>query len=386
VDETDEETGEARSICHWCWADLEWGRRLPKATWLLIRGTPTGGDRDVCGLRVSLPDSIDQVPTEDAVAVCSLRTPQQRPPGWPTELILERRLARHIPADQHGRPLEFQEIAQQATGDNLLGVLKMDADDLGAAFGRITRGDRDLRRMTHLSKALDLFMAETIDAALKKEQWRATYTIFAGGDDLLLVGPWDLMIDFAWEVRTLFAERFREIGLTISAGLALMKPTRPIRNAAGEAEHLLDNVAKKVPAPGAAKPKDQIAAFRQVWKWEDHRTILGAATRLVKLVKAEKAERGWLHTLLEISQSRLPQGNADAEDSHHAGMAAARLAYHIGRNYPKVSDPDRDRANLRAWADTLVRDLDTCLTTETRYLPTISRYALTATRVPQKKE
>ena len=63
--------------------------------------------------------------------------------------------------------------------------------------------------------------------------------IYAGGDDLFVVGRWDKVIEFAKLVHNETAKRFSREGITISGGIAVVKPKFPIAKAAemaGEAE------------------------------------------------------------------------------------------------------------------------------------------------------
>jgi hypothetical protein len=51
-----------------------------------------------------------------------------------------------------------------------------------------------------------------------------------------MVGPWNVMVDFAGAMRHWFAEEFREEELTLRASLELMKPKRPIKPAVERAD------------------------------------------------------------------------------------------------------------------------------------------------------
>ena len=109
--------------------------------------------------------------------------------------------------------------------------------------------------------------------------------------------------------------------------------------------------------------KDRLAAFGQIWKWDHHEEILSTARQLVELVDSGEMERGWLHTLLELAESR--------HGSKPNALATARLAYHVERNY---------RKNAQRWAEKLVQRFDDLEQIDVHYLPAIVRYALTATR------
>jgi len=270
--------------------------------------------------------------------------------------------------------LEFVELARRARGDELLGVIKMDVDSLGHAFDRALGAGDGLARVRSLSAELDRFFAEALGAEQRTPRFADLYTVFAGGDDLLLVGPWDAALDFAGRIQELFAARFGALGLTISAGVALIKPKRPIRQAAEAAEAALHRA--KTDTAADVQPKDQCAAFGQVWKWRDHAEVRAVAQRLAGWVEAGAAERGWLHTVLELAMARR-SGELEA---------TARLAHHVARNWPAWHDRDPVRAGMRAFGDRLIADFDDAQEPATRFLEAATRWALAATRARSQEE
>lgn len=370
--EKDEEIdGELRKVCVRCHEDREFGRLLPRTHWIGISSTAAAESFDILDLHVSL--------SSQALRSADYLIYTEAPPapiveGVSSDRIITRQLNRHIPLTSDNHPMDFSEIAEQSRGDKLLGILKADADSLGVIIDETLKSSGDLSPLGKLSKELDGFFGGTLALELRKPDWKIIYTIFAGGDDLLLIGPWNVIVDFAAHVRQLFQHKFGEREMTISAAVAFVKPSRPIKFAAEQAEHLLQE-AKTKNAYRAALPKDQIAAFGQIWKWQDHETIIGDGKHLAKMVNDKVAERGWLQTLLEIGVSR-QRGDL---------LATSRLAYHVGRNYPKVNSQDPSAAGLRRWANRLINDLDDCRTVETTYLPAIVRYALTATRGKEER-
>ncbi len=362
-----DEDGESRLLCQRCYQDGELGRRLPVARWLELHDAPTLDAWDLAGfgLRVAGGDR----PSPEARHVFALTS------AYPLSdpRIVPHRLARHIPRQADGDPVEFKDLAARAEGSPLLGVLKLDADNLGATFRKTVQGAPDFGALQRLSQRLDDFFARQVDDMLACPPWDVLYMVFSGGDDLLLVGPWNVVFDFAGHVQQAFARAFAREGLTLSGGLALIKATFPIRRAAGQADDLLHE-AKFKPAAGADAPKNQLAAFGQVWKWSDHAVVLNTARKLANWVRQDVMPRGWLHTLLELAESR-----------NHASSSpvTARLAYHIGRNYPWAR-ADGAKGDLRRWAGALMADFDAGRRAETRLLPAILRYALIATRSPSK--
>jgi len=372
--------------------DARLGSNLVTARWLTIHrlnGEPNVIEPDALGYRVSL-DANEPAAAADIVSCSNLADPQSPPRSVDRRLFHPRRLARHVPRDQHNQPIEFLDLAARSCGAPMLGVLKADADSLGAAVSETlrrstTNGAAALRQ---LSDALDLFFADTLEAEKQRDPWNLIYTVFSGGDDMLVVGPWNVMLDFAGHMRNLFDHRFGHAArdrpcptpLTISAGVAIIKPKYPIHLAAQQAEELLEQ-AKGTPAPRAKAPKDQCAALGSIWKWKDHSAIIGAGTQLAAWVDTGILQRGWLHTLLTLALLR--RGEAGPEYAGvHPAVATSRLAYHVARNWPK---PRRDDPPppARQWIEAILREFDQFDTTnhvEAIHLPAIVRYAILATR------
>lgn len=275
--------------------DAELGRRLVKARWLSLRspnGTPNGMDMDTLGYRVSL-DANEPAAADDLVSCSNLAHPGNTPRSIDRRLFHPRRLARHVPCDSHGQPIEFIDLAVRARGAPLLGVLKADVDSLGAALSltlqQAVDGATELRIF---SAALDRFFAETLQAEMLRKPWDNIYTVFAGGDDMLAVGPWNVMLDFANHIHGLFDRQFGAAAgrrpsaapLTISAGVAVIKPKYPVHLASQQAEELLE-LAKGERAPRADQPKDQCAALGGLWKWVDHEAIIKTGKQLADWVE-----------------------------------------------------------------------------------------------------
>lgn len=385
--------------------DARVGRDLVSARWLTIRranGQQSGDGKgagsaelDTLGYMVRL-ERAEPTASPDLVSCSNLVTPESAPHSIDHRFFHPRRLARRVPRDERGDAIEFVELAARSRGAPMLGVLKADADSLGAAVSATLRsangnGAASLRT---LSQALDRFFAETLENQQQRQPWNLIYTVFSGGDDLLAVGPWNIMLDFAGHVQTLFNNRFGQgsanppslTPLTISAGVAIIKPKYPIHLAAAHAEELLE-IAKGENAPRAGQPKDQCAALGSLWKWADHDAIIGAGKQLAEWVDAGIIQRGWLHTLLELALLRRGEANPEYGGVHPA-VATSRLAYHVARNWPRMWNQPRDdrqhaQNNARTWIDAVLREFDQFDTTthvETIHLPAIVRYAMLATR------
>lgn len=375
--------------------DARVGRDLIVARWLTIwrADGPAGIDPlETLGFRVRL-DGNEPTASDGLVSCSNLAEPEKAPRSVDRRFFHPRRLARHVPRDDRGNAIEFVKLATRGRGAAMLGVLKADADSLGAAMSATLHesgGDRSAV-MRDLSQALDRFFAEALEAEKTRpdSRWSSIYTVFSGGDDMLAVGPWDVVLDFAGHVRETFNKRFgpgaaqspSRMPLTISAGVAIIKPRYPIHLAAQQAEELLEQ-AKARSAPRADQAKDQCAALGSLWKWHDHDAIIGAGKQLADWVDAGVVQRSWLHTLLQLAHLRRGQTGPEYAGVHSA-LATSRLAYHVARNWPKPRRGDELPPPARQWVEKILREFDQFATSThvaTLHLPAIVRYAILATR------
>ncbi|MDX1912603.1 MAG: type III-A CRISPR-associated protein Cas10/Csm1 [Saprospiraceae bacterium] len=126
------------------------------------------------------------------------------------------------------------------------GVLRMDVDGLGKIF---ENGLPTLAHYSALSRSLDWFFKGHLNHIwengsvsndgsdpefFKYNKW--TQILYAGGDDLFLVGRWDCLLDFAFKIRQAFHHytcENKSIGL--SGGVSLVTHKYPIMKAADQA-------------------------------------------------------------------------------------------------------------------------------------------------------
>ena len=261
----------------------------------------------------------------------------------------------------------------------MLGVLKADVDGLGLAIRKKMAGAESLDPVRELSRRLHSYFTDGLRTELEKPEWSWIYCVYSGGDDMFLAGPWSMLLDFSEHFAKLLSKHFAEDSLTLSAGLAIGKPTRPVRTLAHEAEEAL-MTAKTQPAIGYDKPKSQLAAMGGLWKWKDHTDVVETAKNLVLWMEQRKITPTSVRKIYEILSPQV--GSAGEPGSTTSGgVAAARLAYHIARNIRR--DKDDENGGARRWADSLLDAL--CSDCSDRrpgfdnILPQL-RYAMLATR------
>lgn len=191
-----------------------------------------------------------------------------------------------------GEKLEgsFEYWKENAVGIPYLAVLRMDIDNLGKIFKNGLGKQATISRIVQLSAMLDFFFcgylnkirdlywspevgisAQPTDTKLEN----SLQIVYSGGDDLFIVGRWDVIPDVAIWIRNEFK---RYVGdhpdLSISAGISLFNAQQPlfkIAELAGEAEDLAKNY------PGEVRVKDAICFLGNPMSWEDFQKVSSLA-------------------------------------------------------------------------------------------------------------
>ena len=146
-----------------------------------------------------------------------------------------------------GMPKTLNDLAADAVTDGqgieALGILKADVDNLGLLMAcGLRKKLYTVSRMASLSRQLDHFFSLYLpDFLSNSEKFQNVYTVFAGGDDLFLIGPWNRMIELA----TILENKFKDYvcqnpEITFSAGISLHKPHTPINALARASETALE--------------------------------------------------------------------------------------------------------------------------------------------------
>jgi CRISPR-associated protein Csm1 len=363
------ETGKQDGLhrCAACHAETELGRAYPKAAAIVM---------DECGIPKALDRIFDfniGLPAEPYQERPALGWRQRGEPYFPNLPVAERFATAFVPRhdantlsdrrlvrarqdddndEQPGKDdiLTFAELAALSTEDDagqvkgrpMLAALKADVDRLGQVFSRGLGERRSLARMAALSRIMDAFFTGFLPHLLK-ERFPHVYTVYAGGDDLFLLGPWRDIFNLAHDLR----EEFRRfVGgsphVTFSAGIALFDPKTPVSHAAHEAEARLTK-AKDDGRDGvhAILPLDAKA-----FTWEAYGAALRDADELHRLLNdgAGSVPTTLLYKLLWIDDRRrkCEKGHTRSADWR------AKLGYFLWRD---LKSPPGDGDGRRRVAD-----------------------------------
>jgi CRISPR-associated protein Csm1 len=238
-----------------------------------------------------------------------------------------------------GELMSFAQIAARALevvegrilGRDLLGIVKADVDRLGEIFGRGLGQDRSPARVAQLSRLMDGYFSERLPWLLGRD-FPATYTVYAGGDDLLLVAPWRDALPLALCLREDFgAFAGGNPNLTLSAGIAFVHPKHPLALAVEEAEEALGQAK--------AAGRDRLGLFGRCLGWAAARETLDLAEALNAELRAGTLPPTFLHRMrwFAARRARAEKGEARAADWN------AKWQYHRARFLERGGGAARDR-------------------------------------------
>jgi CRISPR-associated protein Csm1 len=230
-----------------------------------------------------------------------------------------------------GYPKFFTCLAETGRGRKALGIFKADVDNLGLIFinGFQSEKEKSISRITTLSRQLETFFTGRLDYLLR-EEFQDVYTVYAGGDDLLMLGPWEQVLRFSQRVREEFGEfTCKNPAFTMSAGVAVAKPRLPIYAAIGFAEELLESAKKYKESGENEAQKDRLAALGDIIKWGEFVRIQTEAERLAGWQEEKRISMGFVRQLLD-SAAQFQAFRATGETSHLRFVPM--LSYSISRN------------------------------------------------------
>ena len=248
-------------------------------------------------------------------------------------------------------PVTFQLLGDASQGIQRLGVLRMDVDNLGSIFASgFIDPDSDhpfskasLVRYSTLSAAMtqffqyrinDLVAHKKADASQGDPLFSHLSVVYAGGDDLFLVGAWNDVLASASVIHDAF-HAYTHGKASISGGFGIFGVTQPIRYMAAYCADLEDQ-AKLLPG------KDGICLFDPSWAipWKAYKeSILGNMLPCVEsLCGQEEKGNAFLYHVLDLMRSI-------ASDP----IAIARLAYLLARHRPRGASGNYDAVSRRIY-------------------------------------
>ncbi len=302
------------------------------------------------------------------------------------DLAIRLYLADYSAKNENDEVMTFDDLAKSSCkidkGIKRLGVLRLDVDDLGIAFSSGFVSDKDkiednlryatLSRYADLSKDISMFFKVAINKicagdltgcvdfeekafnilGIAKAPKRKVNIIYAGGDDLFLVGAWDEVLEVAIDINRAF-KQFTNGKLTLSAGMAMFSPTYPISKMA-EIAGLLVQMSK------SKKDKNSIALFgmetnlkangqlecKHIYTWADFE--MKVCKEKMNYLLARLSFDGDKFNKLSVGKSLIYRLMDLIQLTDEDKLNIARFAYVLARMQPKK---DKDEQKRKVYED-----------------------------------
>ncbi|MBW2049968.1 MAG: type III-A CRISPR-associated protein Cas10/Csm1 [Deltaproteobacteria bacterium] len=289
--------------------------------------------------------------------------------------------------NDNGDAWDFNDYADNSTGIKRLGILRMDVDNLGLVFinginfpqrnhvtlkgkradgwgdvqrsngGIVRKPMASISRMVTLSRQLNNFFSGYVPTLLKEDEFDKCQIVYAGGDDLFVIGSWDQLPLLAKKVRNEF-KKFCCFNpdFSISGGLVLQRKKYPIYKGAqlaGHAEKRAKSLRKIWNKSASEIEKDAFCFLEVPVTWEDFelaeciKSMLESEMERNKgflsfLIRMNAWNKAFVHSVTRQRGFTLPEAWKRIE----YGAWRWRTAYQLRRRY-------NDEAMRKQWADIL---------------------------------
>lgn len=248
----------------------------------------------------------------------------------------------------------FEDFSKESTGINRIAILRADVDNLGKAFMSGFKEQEDgilveeskrkyetISRTATLSRHLSMFFKYYLNDILRKKN-RNALVVYAGGDDMFIVGSWNEIIDLSKDIKNEFS-KYTQGTLTISAGIGIYTHSFPIARIATEVGDLedaakhKDDHKNKVTLFRGEKVDERAKVVERDWilEWGE----LPYVNRDTKTDDANRSSiRGKLDTLREVFEKDEQHGKAFLynvlnllRNANKDNINIARYAYLLAR-------------------------------------------------------
>ena len=168
---------------------------------------------------------------------------------------------------------DYDYLAEASEGTKWFGALRMDVDFLGKVFSKEKLENATISRLATLSEAFRHFFEGYVPQLCreynKKRDKEILELIYAGGDDLFIVGGWSALPEIAQKIRSEFHDFITGDHVTLSGGIAIEHKKFPLYQFAdrsGSAEEAAKGLDKKNAITFLQKPM-KWKKFAEVREW-----------------------------------------------------------------------------------------------------------------------
>lgn len=264
--------------------------------------------------------------------------------------------------------------AQTSGGFEYLGVIRLDVDNVGEIFKHGLGDLATLSRIAALSSQMSLFFEGWLKQICEQPERRERiYTVYSGGDDAFLLGPWDLMPALAQEIAREFAEYTGNPKITLSAGMSFIGGKYPIYQAAEDAHKALEK-AKDLPG------KNAFNFLGESWSWDKFNLVEAKCARVIRIVTELNGPRAIIQVLRELAEQKSKKQKTSQQEVW--GPWQWRGAYLLKRMEERASN----NKELAAAVKTIREELDNDNYSELNQWGAAARWAQLKTRKSVKED
>ncbi|WP_041639902.1 type III-A CRISPR-associated protein Cas10/Csm1 [[Mannheimia] succiniciproducens] len=238
----------------------------------------------------------------------------------------------YVPFDEQEQIKTFDEIAQADEGINALMTLKGDVDNLGTIFQKGIQ-PANIAKMAALSRQMNQFFSLWLPAYCA-EYSPNMYTVFAGGDDFFLIGPWHSTQKVAFEMQQAFKRYVAENPeIHFSVGMVMSKVGLPVPRLGDLAEMALEK-AKSIDSG-----KNAVTIFNRTVKWTDWQQLCDLEDEIHRLAKDYNISTSYLYSLIRLCEQANDKNNIEST------MWRSHFYYRTARYViDKLNQEKRDKA------------------------------------------
>ncbi len=234
----------------------------------------------------------------------------------------------------------------QWLGISALTTLKGDVDNLGMIFQNGLGNDVSFSKMAALSRQMNAFFSIYLPYLCQTE-YPNSYTVFAGGDDFFLIGPWLSQIKLADTLRKKFQHYVAENpDIHFSVGLSTTKPGLPVNQIGAMAEQALEKAKAHNPEKLANLPKNAVSSFNQVMFWDEFEQLIHQRQEaLQRLIDENGLSTGYVYGLLHLidMQERIQDNPENALWHSYFAYRTARM---LEKKFKEPTTRKRKQAEL----------------------------------------
>lgn len=238
----------------------------------------------------------------------------------------------YVPFKEDEQIKTFDEIASVDEGINALMTLKGDVDNLGTIFQKGIK-PANIAKMATLSRQMNQFFSLWLPAYCA-EHSQNMYTVFAGGDDFFLIGPWYSTQNVAFEMQKAFAHYVANNSeIHFSVGMVMSKVGLPVPRLGDLAEDALEK------AKGIDSGKNAVTIFNRTVKWSDWHKLCELKAEIDRLADNYRISTSYLYSLIRLCEQAAKQNNIEST------MWRSRFYYKTARYViDKLEASCKDRA------------------------------------------